>query len=427
MSVLTFYRAATVLAGPFLGAVLARRARRGKEDPARLGERRGIPGMARPAGPLVWLHGASVGEAASAQALIETLLAGRPELSVLMTTGTVTAAALAGRRLPARALHQYLPLDRPGWVARFLDHWRPDAGVWLESELWPNLILACRARGVPMALVNARISARSEARWARAPGVIAALLGCFDIRLAQSPEDAARLSRLSGGLGFDYLGTLKAAAPAEAPDADALADLRARLGGRPVWLAASTHPGDEALALETDRLLRPRFPDLLSVIALRHPARAEAVAAESGLGAPALLRRGSGVPIGPETAVYLVDTLGEMALFHALAQAVYIAGSRGGHGGHNPLEAAHAGRPVLFGPDMANQRVAAQALLRAGGAREVGDAAELADALVSILGDAEIRHAMGAAARATAQAEAGAVRRVAEALAPILPGTGRAA
>ena len=270
----TAWRLAASAAAPLLPAYLRRRVARGKEVPDRLTERFG-EGAARPAGPLLWLHAASVGETLSILPLIEALGRAMPSLRFLVTTGTVTSATLLGQRLPAalapRVAHRFVPLDVPRWVARFLDGWRPDAAVFAESELWPNLIAAAAARGIPLALVNARMSDRSAAWWRRAPGLARAVLDPFRLVLAQTEGDAARLRAL--GAPAHCLGNLKYAAAPLPVDAGELDRLRGLLAGRPAWLAASTHPGEEAIVIAAHRRLAAAHPGLLTMIVPRHPER----------------------------------------------------------------------------------------------------------------------------------------------------------
>ncbi|HZU90526.1 MAG TPA: glycosyltransferase N-terminal domain-containing protein, partial [Stellaceae bacterium] len=272
-----FYRVLTRLLTPLAPALLQWRARRGKEDPQRIGERRGIPGRPRPAGPLVWVHAASVGEAGAVLGLIERVLEERPAVEFLVTTGTVASARLLATRLPARARHQFAPLDLPLYVARFLDHWRPDLALRVESELWPNLVLTTRDRGIPAILVNARLSARAYARWRRCPGLIAPMLAAHALILAQSEEQAERFRRLGAGAAASVGDLKQAAAPLPADPAE-LRRLARLLAGRKRWLAASTHAGEEEIAAAVHRAVKPRHAGLLTIIAPRHPARGAEIA-----------------------------------------------------------------------------------------------------------------------------------------------------
>jgi 3-deoxy-D-manno-octulosonic-acid transferase len=421
----TLYRALTGIGAPLIGLYLRRRLARGKEDPNRFGERLGTAGRPRPEGPLVWLHGASVGEALSALPLIEALLGARDDVSALVTTGTVTSAGLMAERLPAGAFHQYVPVDRPDAVARFLDHWDPELALWMESELWPNLVLATQARGVPMVLVNGRLSARSQARWRWLPGTIRAMLGGFALCLAQSEAEAARLEAL-GARGVRCLGNLKHAAAPLPADAQALADLVEARGERPCWLAASTHAGEEVAAGRVHLALKERWPDLLTVIAPRHPGRGVEVAAalaELGL---TVARRAAGEAIGPAVDIYLADTMGELGLFYRLAEVAFIGGSLVPHGGQNPLEAARLGLGPLYGPHMENFAPAVAELEAAGGGTAVAEASALPDAVAVLLADPELRARRGAAAEQVAAQGAGVIERVLAEIVPLLPEKARA-
>jgi 3-deoxy-D-manno-octulosonic-acid transferase len=420
------WRAGATLLAPLLPLHLARRARRGKEIATRLGERRG-EGAARPDGRLFWLHAASVGELVSILPVLAAMGRRDPDLHVLVTTGTVTSAELFASRLPpelaGRALHRFAPLDVPGWVARFLDGWRPDAGAFVDSELWPNLLAAAADRRIPLALVNARMSARSAARRRWAPGLARAALAAFRVVLARSEEDGARFAAF-GARVPPALGDLKAAAPPLPADAAELARLRAAIGGRPVLLAASTHPGEEAMAAAAHRELARSLPGLLTILAPRHPQRgaevAEAVAAAGLAGA----RRSAGALPERGLDVYVADTLGELGLFYRLAGVALIGGSLVPHGGQNPLEAARLGCPVVFGPNMWNFPEPVARLLAAGGAVQVAGPAALAPALRDVLSHPDRARSLAAAAASAADLNADLPERVAEALLGLLPPAG---
>jgi 3-deoxy-D-manno-octulosonic-acid transferase len=417
------YRLATWTLGPIAGLVLARRAERGKEEPARLGERWGRSSLVRPAGRLIWLHAASVGESLSLLPIIERLPARLPAVEILVTTGTVTSARLLAERLASpRTRHQYLPLDHPAAIRRFLDHWRPDLALWVESELWPNLLLDTHRRGIPMALLNARISAGSFRGWQRTPRLIRALLGCFDLVLAQDEVQADRLTQL-GARDAGTVGDLKAAADPLSAPAEELARLRALIAGRPVWLAASTHEGEELAVAEAHRRLRQRFPTLLTLLAPRHPARAAAIASMLAADGMRVTRRSSGLLLAPDTEIHLIDTLGELGLFYRLAPIVLVAGSLGVPGtigGHNPLEAAQLGCAVIFGSDTANCTASSDALERAGAARRLADSAALNDVVAELMGDPAAVERMGEAGRAVAEASRAVIDRALARLEPLL-------
>jgi 3-deoxy-D-manno-octulosonic-acid transferase len=396
------YRAASVALGPVMGFYLARRLARGKEDPVRLPERRGYASKTRPAGPLVWVHAASVGEAVSMLSLIDRLLVERPKLSVLVTTGTVTSARLLAHRLPPeRAWHQYVPVDRPAAVRRFLAHWRPDLAVWVESELWPNLVTEAHAAGVPLLLLNGRMSLSSFRRWQRVPSLIARLLGSFDLCLAQDAAQAERFIAL-GAAGAATVGDLKAAAGPLPVDETAFAALAASCAGRPLWLAASTHEDEETQVAQAHRALMRQHRGLLTVIAPRHPARGDAIVAMLEARGLKLARRSRGEPIEAATDIYLADTLGELGLFYRLVGIAFIGGSIARKGGHNPLEAALLDCAILHGPDMSNCAAIARALAAADATIVVTDSAPLAAAVGRLLDDPVERAARAAAAAGVA-------------------------
>ncbi len=425
MTLLGLYRAVGDVGGPMIRLYLAHRRARGKEDPERFGERLGRPGRPRPPGPLLWAHAASVGESLSLLPLIDRLRAERPERTVLVTTGTLTSARLMAERLPAGALHQYVPVDRRPWVRRFLDHWRPDAALWVESEFWPVLVTETAARGIPMVLVNGRVSERSLRGWQRHPLTIARLLGAFDLCLAQTDEDAARLRRL-GAPDVACVGNLKTAAPPLPADPAALAELERLVADRPLWLAASTHAGEEAIAGRVHQRLKGRRPGLLTLIAPRHPPRGPAVAAELAALGLGVAVRSQGDAIDAETDVYLADTMGELGLFYRLAPVVFVGKSLTGAGGQNPLEPAHLDCAILFGPATDNFAEIAARLCAAGAAVRVVDEAALVDSVLRLTAEPTARHAMAAAARAVAEAEAGVLDAVVRAIGPRIAASGRA-
>jgi 3-deoxy-D-manno-octulosonic-acid transferase len=298
---LSLYRLVTALSGPAIRAFLRRRKHRGKEDPRRMGERFGIPSRARPPGQLVWVHAASVGEAQSMLALIRRLRAERPGLHILVTTGTVASARLLENRLPHGAFHQYVPVDRVAWVRRFLNHWKPDLVLWVESELWPNLVIETRATDAPMVLVNGRISPRSYENWRRAPALARRLLGAFAHAFAQYAREGGRVRALGAPRVVAH-GNLKYAADPLPADEAAITSFKAAIGKRPAWLAASTHAGEERAMAEVHKALAKRFPDLLTVIVPRHPSRATALTVE--LAPLRLLRRTLGPLPRRDTAIW---------------------------------------------------------------------------------------------------------------------------
>lgn len=413
---LALYAAATGLLAPFAPALLRARAERGKEDPARLPERLGRASRPRPTGPLIWLHGVSVGETQSLLPLIEALRERRPDLALLVTSGTVTSAELLARRLPAGVIHQFAPVDSPAVVRRFLDHWRPDLGVFVESELWPNLILGARARGVRLALLSARMTDASAKGWARSPASARALIGAFDLIMAQDAGTAARLETLgarpAGRLNLKLVGS-----PLPADDAE-LARLGAALAGRKAVLAASTHPGEEALIAEAAG--QAGAPML--IVAPRHPDRGAAVAAELAAQGHRVARRGAGEPLAAETTAYVADTLGELGLFLRLATVVVMGGSFvEGIGGHNPLEAARLGKPMITGPHAFNAREVYDELFAEAAALEAADPAALARHLQGLLDNPMIARRVGEAGLSYAERQGAALDAALALLEPLLP------
>jgi len=378
---LAAYRAVVGLASPLAAPLLRARARQGKEDASRLPERLGQASAPRPPGSLVWMHAVSVGESLSLLPLIAALRAERPRVGVLVTSGTIASAEILVRRLPEGAVHQYAPIDTPAAVSSFLGHWRPDIGIFVESELWPNLVLAARDGGARLALVSARMTERSARRWATRPAAARAMLASFDLILAQDVASERRLARLGGEVaGRLNLKLLGAPLPFDRAE---LASLKASLAGRKVVVAASTHASEEAPIVAAVRALSPRP---LTIIAPRHPERTAEIVRD--LAGHRIAVRSAGDALGADTDVYLADTLGELGLFLGAADVAVMAGSFGRDiGGHNPLEAARLGVGVITGPDIANHADAFLQMVDAGGALIVRDPAGLADALAGLLSD----------------------------------------
>lgn len=414
---LSAYRAASWLASPLIGLYLRRRLAKGREHPERFGERFGHPGAERPPGELLWCHAASVGEAISVLPLLERYQAAHPDWTLLLTTGTLTSAALVAERAVPGLIHQFVPVDRPDAVARFLDYWRPSVALWIESELWPNLVRETRRRGVPMGLINARMSARSFKKWQRWPGTIRHLLGCFDNVLAQSAEDAKRLMQL-GAHSVVALGNLKSAAPPLPADEKALQSLRAIIGNRPCWLAASIHPEEIEDITVVQRYLTLQWPDCLTIIVPRHPERSVEWAETYFAHAGARLRSRGDWPDGK---VYIADTLGELGLFYRLSPISFVGGSLAPIGGHNPLEPARLGSAILFGPHHFNFQEVSDALRSAGAAEEVEDAAALASAIMTLRKEPRLRSTMVEAAARVAAAETSVLDHVLAAVQKLVP------
>jgi 3-deoxy-D-manno-octulosonic-acid transferase len=414
---LRVYRSLSSAVVPFAPALIRQRLRLGKEDPERSAERRGLTRDVRPPGPLVWIHGASVGEVLAAAALIQRLR--QLNLRILVTSGTVTSAAIVARRFPPDVIHQYVPYDSPRFVARFLDHWRPSLALFIESDLWPNLILSSAARRVPMVLINGRMSQRSFPRWQKVASTISALLGTFDICLAQSPTDAKRFAAL-GCRNVISTGNLKLDVPAPPADPDKLDKLLFITRGRPIIIAASTHPGEEEMLIDAHKALAGYFPSLLTVIVPRHPSRGGAIVqtiAAAGL-MPAQ-RSHEDLPTAV-TDIYVADTLGELGLFYRLAPIVFMGGSLVEHGGQNPIEAVKLGASIVHGPHVFNFTDVYEALDGAGGARRADTQEALMKQIGQLLSDPAARDSMAAASARVVSDLGGALERTLAALEPYL-------
>jgi len=414
---LALYRAATTVAAPLIRLYLAKRMRAGKEDPERFAERLGQASLARPAGKLAWVHAASVGEAISMLSLIARLRRDRPEINLLVTTGTVTSAGIMAERLPPGVLHQYLPVDRIKWVRRFLDHWRPDLVLWVESEFWPNYLSEIGARNISAVLVNARISPTSFKGWRRRKAMIGPLLSTFTLCMGQTQLDCERLTEL-GAVNVRLPGNLKFAADPLPVDDSALADMQKALGERPRWLAASTHPGEEDVIADAHGILRKQRHELLTIIVPRHVGRAGEIA-------HGLRRQGFTVALrsegdAPDCEFYIADTMGELGLFYRLAPVVFMGGTLIHHGGQNLLEAAILGCAIIHGPDIFNFRDIADEMRTADATAGAEDAAGIAAEVELLLSDIACRQMRADAALRVAGGKHHILDLVMEELAPCL-------
>jgi 3-deoxy-D-manno-octulosonic-acid transferase len=411
------YRGVSRLLYPAVQPLLTRRRKRGKEDAERMGERKGEASLPRPPGVLAWLHGASVGEVISLLPIAEHLRA--RGIGVLVTSGTVTSAEVARRRLPEGAIHQYIPLDLPAYVARFLDHWKPDIGVFAESELWPNLIHAAQAAGTHLVIVNARMSERSHRRWKRFPGFITSMLSRFELALAQTEADATRLREL-GAPRVQAIGNLKYDVTPPPADPDKLEALKVAIAGRPLLVAASTHTGEEEMVAEAHRVAALRIPQLLTIIAPRHPQRGEEAAAACFRAGVTVCRRSEGAMPDAHTGIYVADTIGELGLFYRLGRIAFLGGSLVTHGGQNPIEPAKLGNGILHGPHVHNFTEVYAALGAARGSFQVSDAAGLGEAVARLLTETPPLDVMAANAAAKVNEMSGAIQRTIDSLDPLI-------
>ena len=419
---LVVYRLVLRLLEPLAPRLLDARAKQGKEDPIRVDERLGRASLPRPDGDLIWLHGVSVGETLSLLPVVERFRQQRPDLTVLVTSGTLTSAQLLAKRLPEGVIHQFAPVDAPGAVTAFLDHWQPSLAVFVESELWPNLILETRKRGVKLVLASARITEKTVDGWRRFPGAAREILSAFDRILPQDETSAARLHSL--GARIDGHVNLKLSGEAPPHDAAAFTRLSAAIGDRPVVVAASTHDGEEiALVRALDKLA----DRLCLILVPRHPARSADIAAALSRDGYRFAQRSQGREPDRETDLYLADTLGEMGLFLRLADVVVMGGSFSAAlekppvGGHNPLEPARLGKPAVTGPDMSNWAAVTDALVEAGGLAVVQAPWDLPAVLAPLLADAGAARAMGERGRRAAAEAGSGLDRLWDALVPLLP------
>lgn len=420
---LRFYSLMTGLFAGFLPGVLQRRAAKGKEDPARLGERLGTAPITRPQGTLVWLHGASVGESMVALSVAENMRQRTPHLRFLFTSGTKTSADLIASRMSAGDQHQFVPVDLPRATAAFIAGWAPDLAVFVEGEVWPNLLIAARKAAIPTALINARMTTKSVANWSRRKAAAHFLFDGFDIVLPADDRTKLGLSQLrSKPIGA--AGNLKLASPPPQIDSAVLATLRAQVGDRPIWLAASTHAGEDKIMIMAHNALMMAAPNALMILAPRHPERANDVEVDCRIAGVVPIRRSKGQVPNQNDPIWLWDTLGELGLAMALAPVTFMGGSLvEGVGGHNPVEPAQIGSAIVSGALVHNFEGLYQELEDEGGARIIDDmmSDRIAMAIAGLIGDDDQRVKENAAARAVVARGAGAMDVTVQALLDLLP------
>ncbi|MCH2549174.1 MAG: 3-deoxy-D-manno-octulosonic acid transferase [Alphaproteobacteria bacterium] len=419
MPLLRAYRGLTSAGLPIINLLLQRRVKQGKENVSRIEERRGLASEKRPDGPLLWIHAASLGETQSILSLIDRLSSDRPSLNILMTTGTVTSADLIRDRKPKKTIHQFMPVDRITWIRRFLNHWKPDLVIWVESEFWPNLLLETKARNTPIVLLNARISERSYKRWKQAQNSAELLMSCFSIILAQDNLVSKRLQSL-GAKDVRTMGNLKTEALPLPANASELLVLQDEIGTRPVWLAASTHESEEIVAGEVHKSLVKTVPQILTIIVPRHPQRAENIYKELSKNGLIISRRSLKESITEDVDIYLVDSTGELGLFYRIAQIVFIGGSLIPHGGQNLLEAALLNCAILHGPHMDNFIDIAEELEKANACIKINDAKDLAREIEKLLFKFDDAEKMAKAGIIIAKSHHGILDYVLETLEPFL-------
>lgn len=393
---------------------IEKRKKIGKEDVKRFNERVGRPTKPRPAGRLIWLHGASVGESISMLPLINRLLELYPDAHVMVTTGTTTSAEVMAKRLPERAFHQYLPIDNPVFAARFVRHWQPTIALWFKSEFWPAMLSTIKRRNIPLILINGRISNKSFKRWQQFDFVIKEILDCFTACLGQSEEDAYRL-RVLGAKDAMCLGNLKYAGLPIPVDEDAKKEIQTKIGERPVWLVSSTHNDEETKIGRYLKELIAKHPGLLTIIAPRHPNRGGEI--RDTLRDRFQLKtalRSAGEKIMPETDVYIADTIGEMGIWYELCPIVFIGGSLIPHGGQNFMEPSRCRDAVIVGPHMHNFTDAMNRAKRADGIIQVDETVELIDMVDQLLSNKELLEAKRSLAYNWATSEAKVLDGIAE-------------
>jgi len=408
------YRLITNLVAPLIPLWLRWRKISGKEDAKRLRERYGYASKPRPKGTLVWLHAASVGESNSVLILIQKIRDKYPDFHILLTTGTVTSANLMQKRLPAGVMHQYVPIDTPAATRRFIRHWRPDIAFWVESEFWPNLVMETNEAEAFMGIINGRMSERSFAGWKKRPDIIKPMLSAFDITFAQTPVDAERLGAL-GAKDVRCVGNLKYDAAFLPCNEEELIELQAAVSGREIWLAASTHPGEEALIAKTHALLSVNHSNLLTIIVPRHPRRG----AEIITAIPEAALRSKSKTITPGTKIYVADTLGELGLFYRLSEVVFMGGSLVKHGGQNPLEPGRLSCAILTGPHTDNFADIYREMEQAGCVLRVDGPEALAIQIDALFKDSVKRDRMQSTVKQWMEGKGGAADRLMQALEPI--------
>lgn len=414
------YRLALTVLDPLIRFYLFLRRKKGKEDPHRFPERLGYTSVDRPLGPLVWIHAVSVGESLSTLPLLEKFHRDHPGLNLLITTGTRTSAALLKDRLPEGVIHQFVPIDKLAAVRRFMDHWQPNLVLWFESELWPNLLMEIHERRVPMVMVNARLSDKAYGTWLRLKKLAKLLLSPVVLCLAQTTKDAARFQELGVREAVD-LGNLKYAAGPLPHDKSVLIDLEKMVHGRKVWLATSTHVGEEDHIIGVHERLRTLHPGVLTVLAPRHPDRGDEIRGLIEKAGLICAQRSKGEIVSGQTDIYLADTLGELGALYRLAPIVFVGGSLVPKGGHNILEPGQLGCAIVHGPYMDNFSDIAMTFSAALASVQVRSSLELCNQLAYLMDHEMECRRMGTAAIGVVHGHQRILEAVYQRLLPLLP------
>lgn len=412
------YRIATSALSPLIILWLRIRQLRGKESKTRFKERFGYSKIPRPKGTLLWLHAASVGEANSVLFLIEEIKARFADVHILLTTGTVTSAKLIEKRAIKGVIHQFVPVDTPEATNRFLRHFRPDIGFWVESELWPNLVINAKARGCLMFIINGRMSVKSYNSWQKfALPTIYQMLRCFELVFAQSESDGQRFRAL-GAKEVRCVGNLKYDAAALPCNESDLFSMQRQVGIRQTWLSASTHHNEEEQIVKAHNMLISKHPDLLTIIAPRHPDRGEEIAKIAAKSGKVSLRSRAEKITG-DTKFYIADTLGELGLFYRLSEIVFMGGSLIPHGGQNPLEPARLRCSIVTGPHTQNFAAIYKEMESMSICLRAGNANELASKVNSLMQDSDALTKMQMQTRHWLRGKSGAAIKIIDITAPI--------
>ena len=369
---------------PVMRRVLAGRIRKAKENAARAGERLGIATQVRPTGRVVWMHAVGLGEVLALRPLIVGMQQVAPDLNFVITSTARSSADVLGQNLPANTVHQFLPLDGPTYMAKFLDHWQPCLSIWSEQDIWPGAIHDCAARDIPLAYVNGRMDKKSTAKRARLARLYKKVFGLFDLITVQDEQTAVNFSSL-GGRDVRVTGSLKPAAEPLSVDAGMLATLQVALEGRKIWVAASTHYEDEAVLIDAQWELVKRDPSWLLILAPRAPARGDEIEGALVQAGLTCTRRSKGGQPDPSHSVWIVDSFGELGLWYRLAAAAFVGGSYGSLGGHNPWEAICLNLLVCHGPNVANFAKDYEVLDYSGASQPLPDDASSVPALVDFV------------------------------------------
>lgn len=415
-----FYQGLIWLSFPILKGWIYYRAHLGKEDQLRIKERFGETAQPRPSGTVIWFHSASVGETISILPLLEKIQKAYPNYHFLLTTTTVTSAKLVATKFPTTFSHQFLPIDYPKAVRRFLNHWRPHLAIWVESEFWPVLTYYTSAC-CPLISLNTRISYRSFRFWQRFPSLIRWMLARFTLFFPQSSLDAHHLKKLGANDKIIHLlGNLKYASATLPFEASLLEFYQQQFKDRIIWIAASTHPSEEKMIAEIHKELKKAFPDLLTLIAPRHPTRTSEILNEFKELEVSVITRSSKLSITEHTDIFLVDTLGELGLFYQLCPISFIGGSFINHGGHNILEPARLNCTVIFGPFVSNFEEMCAQFLTKNAACQVENSHDLKKLLHELFSTPSLQANYSKAALMTANEYEGIIDKICDQLTPYL-------